>query len=403
KEKIVKKILQSSVFKDSKKTQELLQYLVKASEKKETVKEVTIAADLFGKESSYDPHDDPSIRVYVSNLRKKLEYYYLTDGKKDDIRIEIPKGHYHVEFVPADNKQKKFTITYKHLSYFFFIPSILILVILLFIQKKSVENSGPVNKEYMVDHPVWAELLNDRKNPTLIVLGDYFFLFEIKPGMREGYFVRDPMINSAEEFRRTVRMEPQLLERFSICNFTYLGPATAESLLLLLPVLSLSPNKTFIKLASELKWDEMNRNNIIYVGPLKTLYELNKLFSNLPFRYQISPPQLFLINNHADTTAKFRAMREERTTYKKDFGIILKHKGPENNIVLLLTGFDELGINEAIKYSTDANFRNRLENQVTQLENKTIDYFFTFIEVEGVERTSFKSAVKHFQPLTMKN
>ena len=148
-------------------------------------------------------------------------------------------------------------------------------------------------------------MLKQSKNPTLIVLGDYFFLFENKPGREEGYFVRDPEINSAEEFRQAIKYDPHLMERFTICNFTYLGPISAESMMFLYPALSRSPNKIFPKLASELKWDEMNRNNIIFVGPLKTLYELNKLFTSLPIRYQIVPPQLLIIDENADTIKTF--------------------------------------------------------------------------------------------------
>jgi hypothetical protein len=48
--------------------------LASATENKENIKEATIAADLYGKDAGFDPYDDPTIRVYVSNLRKRLEH-----------------------------------------------------------------------------------------------------------------------------------------------------------------------------------------------------------------------------------------------------------------------------------------------------------------------------------------
>ncbi|MFX0141067.1 MAG: hypothetical protein ACFFDN_45940 [Candidatus Hodarchaeota archaeon] len=397
KEKILAKVLQSSQFKESTRYQELLEYLVKASENKEYVKETTIAVDLFRKDLGFDPHSDPTIRVYISNLRKKLDHYYLTEGKEDRIRIEVPKGHYYVEFVPVDNDRKK-PINYKHLTYFLFLPLVIILISIIIIQKKHIR---PKNKEqaFTAEHPVWGEFFQINNNPTLVVLGDYFFLFEKKEGGSGGYFVRDPRINSSDELRQLLKKDPRVIERFVECNFTYLGPSSAESMTYILPVLLQSPNKIYLKLSSELKWEELNRYNVIFVGSFKTLYELKKLFANFPFRYRVIPPQLYLLDGKSDTIKTFKAMQTERASYKKDYGVIVKHLGTENNIIMLLTGFDELGVIESVKRITDPNFISQLKNshQIEHIQKPF--FFFFFIEAEGVDRFSINSKIEYFQIL----
>src|ERR1019366_1973450 len=40
------------------------------------------------------PNEDNIVRVQVSNLRKKLEEYFATDGKDEPMRITVPKGAY---------------------------------------------------------------------------------------------------------------------------------------------------------------------------------------------------------------------------------------------------------------------------------------------------------------------
>ena len=63
-----------------------------------TPKELTIAHDVFGKSIDLDKKNDTQVRVYIHNLRKKLDSYYLHEGKSDEIIFEIPKGHYKVDF-----------------------------------------------------------------------------------------------------------------------------------------------------------------------------------------------------------------------------------------------------------------------------------------------------------------
>ena len=84
------------------KYQDFLKYLVDVSERGESPKELTIAIDFFGKDKNFDPAVDSSVRAYVSNLRKKLEHYYLTLGQADEIQVELPKGEYCIEFIQRE-------------------------------------------------------------------------------------------------------------------------------------------------------------------------------------------------------------------------------------------------------------------------------------------------------------
>src|SRR4029078_7247262 len=59
-----------------------------------SLKEYTIATEVFGRHSNYDPHNDSIVRVQASRLRSKLQEYYKTEGKRDKIIIELPKGGY---------------------------------------------------------------------------------------------------------------------------------------------------------------------------------------------------------------------------------------------------------------------------------------------------------------------
>lgn len=63
----------------------------------ERIKAYTIAADALGCDASFDPQNDPIVRVEAGWLRRALDHYYTDGGSSDPVVIELPRGHY----VPA--------------------------------------------------------------------------------------------------------------------------------------------------------------------------------------------------------------------------------------------------------------------------------------------------------------
>lgn len=92
----VQRILKSATFRNSATLQQLLQFLAtKAFEPgAEALKEYTIGVEAFGRSEEFDPKTDTIVRVQIHRLRQKLAEYYESDGGRDPILIEIPKGHY---------------------------------------------------------------------------------------------------------------------------------------------------------------------------------------------------------------------------------------------------------------------------------------------------------------------
>ena len=102
----LKKILQSREISKSIKYQELLQYLYDCSVQGTPPKEAQIAMDIFKRDLSHnDSVDSAIVRVNVHGLRVKLDNYYLTEGKEDEIVFEIPKGHYEIKFVKRQQSE----------------------------------------------------------------------------------------------------------------------------------------------------------------------------------------------------------------------------------------------------------------------------------------------------------
>ena len=101
----LERILASAPFAGSHRSQQFLQYVVEhaiedgdAEVKEYTIKEDTIAIEVFGRNSSYDPAVDATVRVEAGRLRSRLREYYAGDGRNDDLIIDVPKGGYHAVF-----------------------------------------------------------------------------------------------------------------------------------------------------------------------------------------------------------------------------------------------------------------------------------------------------------------
>lgn len=58
------------------------------------LKAYTIAIAVFGRCEDFDAMNDPVVRIEAARLRRALERYYLLDGKRDPVVIEVAKGSY---------------------------------------------------------------------------------------------------------------------------------------------------------------------------------------------------------------------------------------------------------------------------------------------------------------------
>jgi TolB-like protein len=95
----LERILRSPAFDATDRTHRFLAYVVDETlrGRADRIKAYSIATDVFGRDSSFDAHSDPIVRIEAGHLRRALEHYYLTAGKADPLVITIPKGSY----VPA--------------------------------------------------------------------------------------------------------------------------------------------------------------------------------------------------------------------------------------------------------------------------------------------------------------
>ncbi|OGC08340.1 hypothetical protein A2V82_14630 [candidate division KSB1 bacterium RBG_16_48_16] len=400
----LQKILSSQEFSESKSYADLLEYLVQASIKGKSPKELTIASEVFHKKINAEPGSDTTVRVYIHNLRKKLDSYYLYDGKDDTIKLSIPKGRYEAKFTKQEAKEK--TTWRRKLVVINILVLLLLLAINFFYIKKNnwIENS----KKIPVNSPVWSDFLHHDK-AILIVFGDWYLYndYSIYEGdnpdsksdvQRRHRYIRDPQINSKKELDDFLATETARGLVIRETEHTVLGKFATWCMYEIFPVFMYNRIKVELKLSSKLLWEDFNNYNTIYIGSYKSYGLLKNIVQNLHTKYQVFPNSLNFYDSERDTTYSYQSFKEYDSGYHLDYTLIAKIPGPNQNTIMVFAATGDLGHTSSVKYFTVLETLQEFEK--TYLQKKPgIRYFEALMEVKGFERTGMSTKLLHFKKI----
>jgi hypothetical protein len=390
-------LLNSPEFEKSKRNQELLKYLVSKELNGINVKESTIAIEFYNKDANFNPGEDTIVRVGIASLRKKLDHYYLTEGRYDTVQICIPKGAYNVVFKSNKSRFKNIIKKSASRSKIFILITVIFFSIILYL---FYENYSLRKKFHPLktNNPVWNEFINAKK-PNYLALGDYFFMY--KPYKQYRLFIRDPRINSFDEYTKKNSIEQDLLP----LEFSYLLPSVATQIIEIMPVLNMSDNPVKYLLSSEISSSDFNKNNVIYIGSYKSLYILEQLLPlfNLKIINDSIGYTLKRLDNDGNIIQSYELPRVFQDNYYTDYSYIGKIKGPGDNTIMIISGGDNIGITEAMKIVISKNFENLIQEYDTKIKYKSPFYFHMIIKTEGLKETGFNHEIVFFEKINSLN
>ena len=102
----LERVCGSEHFRTSKRSCEFLRYIVRVTldGRMDSLKERSIGIDLFGRDTSYEPSSDATVRVRANEVRKRLSSHYASRDAGSEVRtlrIELPTGSYIPRFTPV--------------------------------------------------------------------------------------------------------------------------------------------------------------------------------------------------------------------------------------------------------------------------------------------------------------
>ncbi len=93
---LIDRVAASAQFRRSARLRDFLLYVGGQSLKEgcPQIHEQEIGAMVFGRSSTYDRSQDNIVRVNATELRKRIEQYFATEGAQETLLLEIPRGGY---------------------------------------------------------------------------------------------------------------------------------------------------------------------------------------------------------------------------------------------------------------------------------------------------------------------
>jgi hypothetical protein len=328
-------ILYSKHFRQAKSLEKFLRYVVdrKLDGAENELKEYTLGVEVFQRGADYDPRHDAVVRVQANVLRKRLASYYQEEGARDELMIELPKGHYVPRFYlrPVSPVSVDLVEPVEGTA-----PGILSAV--------SVPASPRGAAPWLIattfalglltasafQHWQGKRILAEKNNvgapqpaPAAMVDPVYLPLWEkfFEPGVENllaygtpqffsanGFFLRDVRINSPQEAGPSSRL--MSLRKVSHLDFkpteVYTGMGETHGVYLLTRFFSKAARELRVTRSRMVGWNEMKNANVIFLTSMR----FQTLANELPF------PSDFVINpGIASTIINLRPGAGESATF----------------------------------------------------------------------------------------
>ena len=91
---LLERVVESHLLKRSTRLREMLLYVGDQTirQRRSNVREQEIGAAVFGRQALYDTAVDNIVRVNATELRKRLEQYFITEGANETYVLDLPRG-----------------------------------------------------------------------------------------------------------------------------------------------------------------------------------------------------------------------------------------------------------------------------------------------------------------------
>ena len=389
-----RRIAESGALGRSRSYARLLEYFVRCSERGVRPKEVEIAADVFDKGSEFDPNQDAFVRVYVHNLRQKLEKYYAAHPSDKGVRLHIPRGEYRLAVAAADKPARTRPAWIAPPVWMGMIAVLLLVnLIVMLAWRFGSSASDPVRE--VTRTPLWAELLNDDL-PLLVVVGDYFIFAELDEFGTVRRLVREFDVNSGDDLDDLFVNDPELLANYMDLDLTYLPQGSASALSELLRVVYAGNKDVRITTMTEMRVADLRSQHILYVGYISALGTLmDFVFASSGLRVGASFDELQNVRTGESYTSGAGIPGESGY---EDYGLVSTFPGPDGNQFLIVAGTRDSGLMHAAQAIATPEDIAELQDVITP-GGDAAPAFEALYEVTGFDRINLDATLVYKAPL----
>lgn len=355
---LVLRVASSRSFKSSPRLRDLLLYVAECAMRAapEDATEQQIGVKVFGRAPGYNSSEDSIVRSHARLLRQKLAAYFENEGADEELRIDVPKGHYLVVFTsrpspvlaPPVVKVRKPNLEplESHAATDTASPSSahtpgklrswlvwfgLVLVAIALGALAAVLLTGPrVNRSVAT---LWRPFLSGE--PPLLIYSNGVFVGDSKSGMR--YATLQEIQNPPGD--------GHLIDH-------YTGIGEADGVYELTRLFDAAHATFILKRSRLVTWDEAKQRNLIFIGSPAENLAVRALPSNAEFTLFSSPEASGYHNNHPRPGEPANYVRLEHPL-NRDYAIVSFLPGMQSGKQMMwLSGLTTLGTQAAVEFAS---------------------------------------------------
>ena len=351
---LVLRVASSRNFKSSPRLRDLLLYVAECAirDAPEDATEQQIGMKVFGRHPGYNSSEDSIVRSHARLLRQKLTAYFETEGVDEELRIDVPKGHYLLVFTsrgapaPVIVPRSKMEVLESHGAPDTASPAIehplpksrkwlpwlglaLVASAVALFALLQISDSR-VNRSVAT---LWRPFLTG--DPPLLIYSNGVFVGDSKSGMR---------------YATLQELQSPPADGHLIDHYTGIGEADG---VYELTRLFDAAHATFILKRSHLvTWDEAKQRNLIFIGSPAENLAVQALPSNAEFTLFSSPEASGYHNNHPRPGELANYARPEHPL-TRDYAIISFLPGMQSGKQMMwLSGLTTLGTQAAVEFAS---------------------------------------------------
>jgi len=395
-------IVASGVLGRSKKYAALLGFLVESSIESKTPKEIELAISVLGKNESFDVSSDASVRVYVHQLRKKLDIYYRDFDKSAAYRIIIPKGQYTVAAIRYSSPSSIATGKIWSFAERFQIKALLITAVFLLLGNLiyligSNLDVEPDRLDSVSSHAIWKSVLEDQ-HPIMLVMGDYYIFGELNANGNIARMVREFNVNSRSDLEDLQFQDIELAENYLDLDLSYMPEGSAYALARIVPILRSSNKTVNITMMSDLSAADIRDNHIVYIGYISALEKLTQMtFASSGL--QIGRSYDELVDKQSLQFFTSDAGLPEDGEQFRDYGMFSTYPASSETQVVMIAGMRDAGLMHTAKALSETQFLDDLVVAIDDDTDEAVASFEALFEVYGVDRLNFEANLVYVNSL----
>jgi hypothetical protein len=201
----------------------------------------------------------------------------------------------------------------------------------------------------------------------------------------------------AQKYQDLLRylVRASLRNRIAKTYHTYLEEHVPWCLSYILPSFVIHDKAIELKLASEVRLEDLQKHNIIYLGPYKTLQILKTVTRNLNFKYspQTGGSTLTYFLQDSNTVYTYTWLTNPETKARNDYAMVVKVFGYSGNTFLFFISEHDFGNTSTVRYFTNPEHLKEFQAHVAS------GHFEALFEVKGIIRTDFSMKMLHLNKL----